>query len=314
MYSHSYIYGSLQLTYSVASIYLYKKSKINSHANWQIHLYVYSLAFLICFGTYLKPLGHGLFLWVFTLPIIYYLLLGKKSGFSVTLATILIQAIIVYLKTGDELYFKIFPIMVNLMFCYICIWTVSHVYESNREIAEKALHKLALKDALTGANNRLAFKNTFNSISRQKSSTALFLLILDVDFFKQVNDKFGHEAGDDILIQISDLFFKLVGAENVFRFGGEEFCIFLHEVSKEAAMVQADLIRQTVEEAILKSQGKRIPITVSVGVSEYQPGMELSALLRKADDGLYFAKDNGRNRVVHSKMAEVDLVDNLRSI
>jgi diguanylate cyclase (GGDEF)-like protein len=307
LYSQSYVFALSEVIYSLASFYLYKKSKTCSYALWQKYLYILFLVSLVIVGTYLKPLKHGLLVWAFTLPIIYYLLLGKKIGFYVTLATLFTQVTVIYLSNlTSEGYFLFVPLLINYIFCYACIWTVSHVYESNRMRSEEKLHKLALEDSLTKVNNRLAFRSAFEPLVDQRA-TPLYLLIIDVDHFKQVNDQYGHETGDDVLIGLAKKLVEQAEYNNVYRLGGEEFCIFLHQKSKIEAIKQGNAIRQSIEQAIFVSQDKRIPVTVSIGLSEYQPGMTLSGLLKEADDYLYVAKKNGRNRLVHQTNNESSL-------
>ena len=121
---------------------------------------------------------------------------------------------------------------------------------------------------------------------------------VDLVFFRKVNDVYGHLVGDDILKYLV----KSVGAEiresDVFaRFGGEEFIIMLPDTDEEGALSLANKIRENIENNPYEDEKLSIPITVSIGVSEVREEKLLRALIQRADEALYSAKENGRNKV-----------------
>jgi diguanylate cyclase (GGDEF)-like protein len=127
------------------------------------------------------------------------------------------------------------------------------------------------------------------------------VLMLDVDHFKQFNDTYGHEAGDTVLREVADTLRQSVPAEGVVcRFGGEEFVAILPELSMDAGLALAELLRQRVSEIRVRSRGESLrEITISIGVAVYPQNAEsLEELLRVADRALYEAKHQGRNRVI----------------
>jgi diguanylate cyclase (GGDEF)-like protein len=131
----------------------------------------------------------------------------------------------------------------------------------------------------------------------------LSLLMIDIDHFKQVNDRFGHEAGDRVLKFLANVLISAKRASDVVgRIGGEEFAILLPETSKEAALVIAERLRQLAQTCAPAIAGEKLDVTISIGVAAASirtSGME--TLCRQADQALYEAKRSGRNRVVAAR-------------
>lgn len=130
--------------------------------------------------------------------------------------------------------------------------------------------------------------------------TPLACLMLDIDHFKQINDTFGHAAGDAVLKQLAEILRRTSRAEDrVFRYGGEEFVAILTNAPLKIAVQIAERLRAQVEEARFGWEGQTIPVTLSIGVAgasgKEQDGQ---GLIQAADAALYLAKKNGRNRVV----------------
>jgi diguanylate cyclase (GGDEF)-like protein/PAS domain S-box-containing protein len=172
---------------------------------------------------------------------------------------------------------------------------------SERKRAEQA-EELASRDGLTGLYNHRTFYSLLSDeIARTKRhNRPISLLMLDIDFFKRVNDTHGHQAGDDILRGLSDLLQKQERTiDRVCRYGGEEFMVILPETEATAAMAIAERLRAAVERQPFNiSGGKTIAITVSVGVASYpQQVNTLEGLVKASDSALYAAKGSGRNRV-----------------
>ncbi len=129
---------------------------------------------------------------------------------------------------------------------------------------------------------------------------AFSLLLLDIDFFKKINDSHGHEAGDHALKAMSAwLTDNVRGTDHVFRYGGEEFCLLLSHSTPQAARQAAEHVRRIVETSSFEEAGETLSFTTSIGVASFpQDGADLQALLGAADKRLYAAKLGGRNRVV----------------
>jgi len=172
------------------------------------------------------------------------------------------------------------------------------------ELKEKnaLLQELSGTDDLTKLANRRRFMEQFaNEFARAKRyKTELSFLILDLDFFKQVNDSHGHLAGDSVLVEIAKVMKESVRSSDlVGRYGGEEFALLLPETGSKGSRVYAERIRKRIEDTRFEVGGKLIYVTVSGGISSY-PEITVETvdeLWRKADQALYRAKQNGRNRI-----------------
>lgn len=167
------------------------------------------------------------------------------------------------------------------------------------------LNQLASTDSLTGVLNRRAFHRHANAFFDSPAQST-FLLLLDLDFFKQINDRFGHAAGDRVLMGFADTVRGLLRRKDLFgRTGGEEFCILLPETNEKEALAIAERVRDGVEAMKFTAEdGKtRISVTVSIGMAPLRPGDTFDQTAAEADKALYAAKHGGRNRVVRAECA-----------
>jgi diguanylate cyclase (GGDEF)-like protein len=164
----------------------------------------------------------------------------------------------------------------------------------------RAATQSALRDPLTDTGNRIAMDQTLEreiEMSRRHSQP-LSLLMLDIDHFKQINDTYGHSAGDEVLKAVAaSIKNQLRNVDMVFRFGGEEFLILLSNTSREAAAMIGERLRFAAQAQDYEAEGKMIELTVSIGCSTLLPGESAESLLRRADSALYVAKREGRNRL-----------------
>jgi len=171
------------------------------------------------------------------------------------------------------------------------------------ESFQQQMYDAALRDGLTRAYNRKYFLDRLETevAYARRHRADLSLVMLDVDHFKKVNDTFGHLAGDEVLVALAKIALSTLRAEDVFaRYGGEEFSIICRGVTLENAGILAERLRQSVEQASFDYEGRRMPITISLGVAAY-PNLPIEAatqLVAAADEALYQAKNAGRNRVM----------------
>lgn len=180
-----------------------------------------------------------------------------------------------------------------------CYYYVRYCIHANMLFAR--IQREYTKDHLTGLNNVRRFDEVFNlavSESRKKHLT-LSLLMIDIDFFKKINDTYGHQAGDSVLVELGKILTANGSPNAVSRIGGEEFTVILLDYSKEAATEMAEKIRKSVELHDFElPTGQHVNITVSIGVSNYPESTEEYDKLREMSDiSLYHSKRNGRNRV-----------------
>lgn len=165
--------------------------------------------------------------------------------------------------------------------------------------ANRQLERLARRDAMTGLYNRLAANEEVHAefLRMKRSGTVYSVLLMDVDHFKHVNDSFGHETGDQVLKHVADILAKSARVTDfVARFGGEEFLAILPETFEDGALVVANKICSAVAESQLPVVGQ-VTISIGAAVVGLTDASEDDAV-RRADQALYRAKDEGRNRVV----------------
>lgn len=181
------------------------------------------------------------------------------------------------------------------------------VKEQTRELEEthRQLHDLSGKDELTGLRNRRYFNKLFPKEYHRafRENAPISLLVLDIDYFKQLNDNHGHAFGDIVLSKFGKLLQSVTShlPDFAIRYGGEEFIILLPSTSLSGALDLAESVRHQVEHTRITHHHITLQITVSIGVASDLPGSPdgQDALLRRADELLYQAKQNGRNRVEH---------------
>ena len=164
------------------------------------------------------------------------------------------------------------------------------------------LKKLIEKDALTGLYNRRSLKNKLEDM--QKNANSFCVALGDIDFFKKVNDNYGHAVGDEVLKNVAEIIKQSLRESDIpSRYGGEEFAILLPYTKLEEAGSVAQRLRGNVEAKhvdlthVKDAKISEIQVTVSVGVYEYKEGDEPQQLYTKADKALYYAKEHGRNQV-----------------
>lgn len=164
----------------------------------------------------------------------------------------------------------------------------------------KKLKVLANTDYLTGISNRgyfMKFAKKYFDIAKRNNED-LQILSLDLDYFKNINDTYGHQAGDDLLQEFTKTISELLRKSDMFgRIGGEEFCILLQNTSVEGACLFAQRVCETIEQMRVKSDENVLKITVSIGVATLSDEECIEDLIKKSDIALYQAKENGRNQV-----------------
>src|SRR5262252_8403767 len=170
------------------------------------------------------------------------------------------------------------------------------------EVFQRQMYESALRDGLTKVFNKKYFtdylEKEFAYAARHNSPLAL--IFLDIDFFKRINDTFGHPAGDFVLAELSQMMVNLVRTEDVLaRFGGEEFTVLCRGTDLRGARIVAERLRRTVEAHTHSFGAKTIPVTISLGIAGIPDTsiVDHAQFLAAADKALYEAKRTGRNRV-----------------
>ena len=167
---------------------------------------------------------------------------------------------------------------------------------------EDRLKELALKDSLTGLYNHGLLMELLEKelIKQERKEYDICFAMIDIDYFKRINDMYGHMAGDEVLMQLSDIFTSSVRASDIVgRYGGEEFGIILPEVSREDAFQLCERLRENIENYRFQAGHEVVFITVSIGIcfKRFKEIISSCEMVKKADDALYISKRSGRNRV-----------------
>lgn len=194
-----------------------------------------------------------------------------------------------FLKNGDQLKIG------ETIFKYLVGSDVESAYHEE-------IYTMTIKDGLTEIYNKRYFEEALErELSRaQRHQRELSMLIFDIDFFKKVNDTFGHLAGDYVLRDLASVISKRSRHEEVFaRYGGEEFVVLLPESNSAEAVTLGEQLRRIVEEHKFVFEGEEIPVTVSIGVMTTGGRDKLTSadFIKAADEQLYIAKSEGRNCV-----------------
>jgi diguanylate cyclase (GGDEF)-like protein len=172
----------------------------------------------------------------------------------------------------------------------------------------KEVERLAITDSLTQVFTRRYIMERFSEELQRarQNNTGLSFLMVDVDFFKQVNDRHGHLVGDSVLRAVAVCIMENVREIDIVgRYGGEEFCMVLPDTDAVGALYVAARVRKAVEAKKITAYDARLKTTVSIGISSFpRDGKKMATLIDKADWALYRAKKNGRNQVCHFGMED----------
>ena len=177
---------------------------------------------------------------------------------------------------------------------------VTLLYPMRNALLYRVATRSALRDPLTETGNRVAMDQTLQREidMARRHMHPLSLLMLDIDHFKKINDTHGHAAGDSVLRAVAGAIKgQLRNVDMVFRFGGEEFLILLSNTGRDAARMVGERLRQAAQAQDYWVEGTRIELTVSLGCSTLLAAESAESLLRRADNALYVAKREGRNRL-----------------
>jgi diguanylate cyclase (GGDEF)-like protein len=244
-------------------------------------------------------------IWFFVQVGVVYTILGTSSGlFTAVLALATIVAANRYLPV---------PFSSNAMVTLVCSLCAVSVflhsytkrfiaYRQRVTEANELLREMSSRDPLTGIQNARAFYETSDHLvhDAQRSGAPFSVLFVDLDHFKSINDRYGHDAGDAVLKEVAACLAKHTRRSDVLgRIGGEEFLMLLPHTDLSGAKLVAEKLRQNVEALMPSIGATRIRVTVSIGVARNQADHEsIADIRRQADQAMYRAKAAGRNRVM----------------
>jgi diguanylate cyclase (GGDEF)-like protein len=256
-----------------------------------INLYGISPVIIIAILFIVNELGVVGCFWAYMVVLAFYYILPEKQAWIVNIIFVVLLLPVAW-STLEQ------PIAIR--YSVVLFATSFYAFLSMREITKQhyTLKNLATLDSLTGLYNRSLLQGSLELAIHQstRTDTAMALLMLDLDYFKKINDEFGHHAGDSVLKSVARYLKKTLRASDmIFRFGGEEFLVILHNTDESNAIVIAEKLRQGIEQLSLVSNRT---ITVSIGVSCLAPDMDWKKWMKLSDENLYRAKSSGRNRVI----------------
>ena len=229
--------------------------------------------------------------WPILMALAYYFVLPLQRAMFFNILTIIISIPVAWqvLDTGTAVRFVAVLVGVSL-FAWISIREIN--------LLHRQLKEQAVTDKLTGLFNRHLLETSLQQAvaQHQRLDIPLSLISLDIDHFKMVNDRHGHDVGDDVLRKLGTILKgRFRGSDLAFRTGGEEFLVLLYNSDAKQGAQIAETLRADVEgQSLLPGQS----LTISLGVAGYQPDLTIEDWLKTADERLYTAKQTGRNRVV----------------
>ncbi|UTF58645.1 GGDEF domain-containing protein [Gilvimarinus sp. DA14] len=229
--------------------------------------------------SYLNP--QPMIYWLYPIAIANFFLLPLRQAGALNLfAGIVLLPLSVYFSQQLE--------FVDMLVSWVLVCAFSGIFAWKTDDQHHQLEQWAHLDTLTGIGNR---RKLFSRLSEQPHEPVCSVLLLDLDHFKAINDQHGHEVGDHTLQSVSQLIHSRLrsGSDEVFRYGGEEFLILLHNTDLPGASLLADSLRQQIQQ--------QLSVTASIGCAQKQLEENWQELIKRADAELYKAKSAGRNCV-----------------
>ncbi|PSF07537.1 GGDEF domain-containing protein [Marinobacter halophilus] len=246
-------------------------------------------------------------IWLFAYPPIIFYISEARIGIIACLGGWL-AVLLLFSPLGDALFELPYSGTLRLTMIIVLAFEMvtCYILDQSRRRSKLGLIKLAKEfeyaakhDALTGlANRREGLEQLDAEYQRYlRNGRHYSVLLMDIDLFKQVNDTFGHQVGDDMIVLVGKtLTEQCRKVDTIARWGGEEFLILLPETSSEDAQASAERIRLAVAARTVQADGMDIGATISIGVATIQGSESIDRLLQRADEALYQAKSEGRNR------------------
>ena len=243
-------------------------------------------------------------LWVYPLPMIVMFLLGFRKGI---LYMTLFFIVIIFILFGLDNTFYPDDFKLRIVLSLLLVTFLASVYEYLREATfqrmntlSKQLEEASHHDHLTQVYNRRGIHKELETacIHYNTDNKNFSLIICDIDYFKKINDNYGHVTGDEVLKKVASEIKRIIRKDDVLaRWGGEEFLVLLPNASMEAAYEVGEKIRKSIENTSFKYDNHTIAMTVSIGIAEKDNELPISDIISQADAHMYRAKKEGRNTI-----------------
>ena len=260
-----------------------------------------SLIFTVAALGSIYLLGIGQIYWAYpALTSAFFLLKIRYATLLAAVSLFIIEIMLWRLTSITTIFTITLPLLTSILFAYA--FAVTANYQRSR------LRRLATADPLTGAGNRRALNKKLDTASAllRRSQVPSSILIMDIDFFKTINDSHGHVIGDDVLVELADLIHANTRpTETLYRYGGEEFVVVAEHTGLEGAAQLAEKLCGLIEHNAFVAD---VHFTMSVGAAEIQHSEGRQGWLNRADKALFRAKEEGRNRVILDTAVQVVLL------
>lgn len=286
-----------------AMAYLYNRYGQHTKAVLLISAEVFAHAVL---ATYLMGWDSGFHYFLVTL-VLFIFISNKQSLLVIILQTVTVLAVYLWLlviqqgseyqQIIDKSVVDVFQFM-NIAVNFFAIGLLGYSLRSASMRAEWEMEQLAITDSLTGLYNRRKMYEMMRqeAIRVKRSAKTGVLVIADIDFFKSVNDQYGHDCGDYVLKELSTLMQSTLRKQDVLaRWGGEEFMLLLPETDMAGGVKVIEVLRETIVEHAFLYQSERIEITMTFGMEEFDDSQTIEAIINAADHLMYKGKEKGRN-------------------
>lgn len=297
-----WLLAGLELAYAAVSLCMLRVIDRTRHLQTLTVIYLIPFFTIMMVILFQPHISFTTYAWIQTIPIIFYLLLGLRAGLWGSLLFIGIGLFAFSRRYAPDDQVLNVMVISDIGLASLAVLIFSHIYERSRLRTEQRLTELATTDSLTGLVNRIRLSEVFERERAHslRNRTPLSLVFLDIDHFKQINDRFGHEAGDQALRHFAALLGQRLRASDLFcRLGGEEFAVLLPATDRQQAVQIAEVLRERLAGNPLPVDGQALHITLSAGVATLgEDGESLHSLMQAADRRTYAAKRSGRNRVV----------------
>jgi len=285
--------------------YLHKKF---NNATLSSTIVLYSLYILMIYLIYTGGVENTGPLWIFIVAPVSVFIQGLKRGlFDIAIFVVIISGIMfmptdIIAHATYSIEFKL-----RLIYSFLTVTFLSALYEYSREksykhaldLSEK-YQKLAHLDPLTQLSNR---RDALGVLKREKArrirnKEPLTVILCDIDYFKKINDQYGHNAGDAVLVELAEIFTKSIREQDcVARWGGEEFLFILPQTIAESANVFAEKIQKKLQNHFVNYKNEKISVRISMGIEQVKDNQTIDEIINNADKLLYQAKSSGRNQI-----------------
>lgn len=321
-----YIYNALSSILYGYLLYMIMKSRSNQQYISYLNIAFTEILFYASLSTVLLGWDYGFMVYLYAIPPVLFYLFFSSQNINGNLALPTIYTIIacvvyvsvrVYTNNGSILFEgKISNNTMSLMFYFNSILTFSFQVlfsflfaleikqiQKTLETENSHLDSIASLDPLTQLCNRRSMKQHLSTtMDIAKSRGTIYSIIIgDIDDFKKVNDTYGHDFGDKVLIRVADVLREQMrNGDYACRWGGEEFLLIIN-ANKEISSKVTNRIRMQIQNSIITDEKENIAISVTMtfGIMEYMPGYSMERLIQLADENLYKGKQNGKNQVVY---------------